>query len=208
MRLTLKHLRQRGLLQPFDTLLSAASAPPYNIRFEHPLLSELHSALVLRGDFNLAEALLSRAALAPAESMSPDDDAEQAGPSLFAPFVAASVPVPIWTRLDTDPSIATADGDAPSPRGGHQLVYCAPDPDGEPSGGSIFLFGGWNGSQDLADLWRFDLPLRSDAGAGSGRWTLVSADVTQQGGPSPRSCHKCCFDDATGGAPVCIGHTD
>lgn len=195
LRLTLKHLRQRGLLGPFESLLASVTAPPMSLHFEHPLLSLLHRTLVVEGNFAVTEALLSRAALAPSTSSNPDDDHAHDGPSLFQPYVDASIPRPVWTRIDVDPAVTSRDGEAPGPRGGHQLVYCAPDPIRGGSG-AILLFGGWDGSRDLADLWRFDLPLRGSSSLG--RWSLVSADTRREGGPGPSSCHKCCVDERTG----------
>lgn len=39
------------------------------------------------------------------------------------------------------------------------------DVDGE----QIFVFGGWDGYQELADLWSFNIP--------SGKWTLISENT-------------------------------
>ena len=67
---------------------------------------------------------------------------------------------------------------------------------------AIYLMGGWNGIQNLADLWRFDLPSRSATRHGTprraGGWTLISRDTREQGGPGQRSCHKACLDEQTG----------
>ncbi|KAH9633210.1 hypothetical protein HF086_017765 [Spodoptera exigua] len=48
--------------------------------------------------------------------------------------------------------------------------------------GTLYLFGGWNGSEDLDDLWSFCTT--------SERWTLLCKHSGEVGGPSPRSCHK------------------
>lgn len=50
----------------------------------------------------------------------------------------------------------------------------------------IYLFGGWDGTQDLADLWAFYVP--------TGDWVCLSRDTEAEGGPSARSCHKMCLD--------------
>lgn len=34
---------------------------------------------------------------------------------------------------------------------------------------TVFLFGGWDGNQDLSDLWAFHVPTR--------KWTLVTKDT-------------------------------
>ncbi|KAF9424713.1 hypothetical protein HW555_000014 [Spodoptera exigua] len=67
----------------------------------------------------------------------------------------------------------------PGPRGGHQLVV-------DSTTGTLYLFGGWNGSEDLDDLWSFCTT--------SERWTLLCKHSGEVGGPSPRSCHKMVFD--------------
>ena len=98
------------------------------------------------------------------------------------------------TDLDTDtgePGEAE-DGDTaprippptqPSPRGGHQLVI-------DCLRGNIYLFGGWDGSRDLADFWQFNIA--------AGKWSLVSGDTAAEGGPGPRSCHKMVLDPTHG----------
>ncbi|KPJ04033.1 Muskelin [Papilio xuthus] len=67
----------------------------------------------------------------------------------------------------------------PGPRGGHQLVV-------DTNTGTLYLFGGWNGTEDLDDLWSYS--------TGEERWSLLCRHSSQVGGPSPRSCHKMVFD--------------
>lgn len=71
------------------------------------------------------------------------------------------------------------DVDNPTTRGGHQM--CIDD-----DCGKIYLFGGWDGTKDLADFWVYSQEL--------GNWVCISMDTRRQGGPGPRSCHKICFD--------------
>lgn len=52
--------------------------------------------------------------------------------------------------------------------------------------GTLYLFGGWNGTEDLDDLWSFCTT--------SERWTLLCRHSSLAYGPSPRSCHKMVFD--------------
>lgn len=52
--------------------------------------------------------------------------------------------------------------------------------------GTLYLFGGWNGTEDLDDLWSFD--------TNTERWSLLCAHSRLAGGPAPRSCHKMVFD--------------
>ena len=51
---------------------------------------------------------------------------------------------------------------------------------------TIYLFGGWDGTQDLADFWSFHIPTQ--------KWTLISSNTAEDGGPSARSCHKMTLD--------------
>ncbi|XP_052755942.1 muskelin isoform X2 [Galleria mellonella] len=67
----------------------------------------------------------------------------------------------------------------PGPRGGHQLVVDA-------TTGTLYLFGGWNGTEDLDDLWSFC--------TASERWALLCRHSGRAGGPGPRSCHKMVLD--------------
>ena len=53
----------------------------------------------------------------------------------------------------------------------------------------LYLFGGWDGNRDLADFWAFDIA--------NIKWKLLSIDTENDGGPSPRSCHKMVFDTKT-----------
>ena len=74
-----------------------------------------------------------------------------------------------WTRILEQ---------GPEMRGGHQM--CA-----DSSNKLIYLFGGWNGTNDLGDLWVYSTE--------SARWKCLSTNVQLDGGPSPRSCHKMIF---------------
>ncbi|XP_073998988.1 muskelin 1 isoform X2 [Rhodnius prolixus] len=67
----------------------------------------------------------------------------------------------------------------PGMRGGHQMCL-------DSYSETIYLLGGWDGYQDLADLWTYHIP--------TNKWTLISEDAKVQGGPSARSCHKMCLD--------------
>ncbi|TMW44291.1 hypothetical protein DOY81_010628 [Sarcophaga bullata] len=64
-------------------------------------------------------------------------------------------------------------------RGGHQLVV-------DTVKHLIYLHGGWNGYQDLSDLWVYDIYGKS--------WTEIYEHSEQFNGPTPRSCHKMVFD--------------
>ncbi|KAF9473394.1 galactose oxidase [Pholiota conissans] len=101
LRYVLKHLRQRRLLTPYQSILSRA-----NIRLEHPLITEFHESLVLQGDWSKSEKLL--------------DSMTAAG--LFDKHVMSmSQPQAVWTQLNgTD-----HDGDTPPARGGHGMCIDA-----------------------------------------------------------------------------------
>lgn len=67
----------------------------------------------------------------------------------------------------------------PGMRGGHQLVI-------DSNSGTMYLFGGWDGFEDLSDLWCYNIKRNS--------WTLIHEKAEDVGGPSPRSCHKMVYD--------------
>ena len=67
----------------------------------------------------------------------------------------------------------------PGTRGGHQLVI-------DTKKQLVYLYGGWDGYQDLSDLWVYDIATNS--------WSLLFAQSEQNKGPTPRSCHKMIFD--------------
>ena len=117
--------------------------------------------MVVNGDYEAAEHLLRNAV----------------DKGLFGPYIHQQDYVPQWLRIlpciDEDPC------QRPGMRGGHQMCM---DVNTE----TIYLFGGWDGVQDLNDLWSYHVP--------SNTWTLLSKDTEEDGGPSPRSCHKMCLD--------------
>ena len=96
-----------------------------------------------------------------------------------------SPPTPT-TDPDSDPSNSSKPDEnhvfiptQPTSRGGHQLVL-------DYISQNIYLFGGWDGTQDLADFWVYNVP--------SNKWTQLSSDTESEGGPPPRSCHKMVLD--------------
>lgn len=64
-------------------------------------------------------------------------------------------------------------------RGGHQLIIDSKD-------NMIYLFGGWDGFEDLSDLWSYDI-IKNE-------WNLMHKRAELIGGPTPRSCHKMVYD--------------
>lgn len=190
-RLVLKHLRARGHQTAFEALLrsSRLDAPPLDHYppkspvptierpaqrpFEHPIVTQLFQAII-KGDWDAAENCLERSAAAGS-----GDPWLKEKNSLFAAFVSKCTQRAQWTRLHgTD-----ADGDVPSPRGGHQLVV-------DSVRGIAYLFGGWDGQRDLSDFWAYDIA--------QARWRRISPDTSKQGGPGPRSCHKMAYSSRSG----------
>nr|KAJ3410527.1 Muskelin 1, intracellular mediator containing kelch motif [Polyrhizophydium stewartii] len=113
-----------------------------NMQLEDPLLTDLHRHLVFNGDFDGAEELLIRAAAR----------------NLFEDYISCYPYKPIWRRiLPSDP-----DAQTPGMRGGHQMCI-------DPDTGTIYLFGGWDGSRDLADFWAFEESTQ--------QWRCISMDT-------------------------------
>ncbi|KAF9467401.1 Muskelin N-terminus-domain-containing protein [Collybia nuda] len=155
----LKHLRQRRLLGPYESILSRAG-----IQMEHPLVTKLHESIVLQGDWYQAEQLIPTI--------------YEAG--LFDSYLQAAQPHASWKRLyGTD-----ADGDMPSPRGGHSMCI-------DPINDMIYLFGGWDGTRSLDDFWVYSVKEE--------KWRVLSHSTSSaQNAPGARSCHKMVFDTKTG----------
>ncbi|KIK69111.1 hypothetical protein GYMLUDRAFT_35165 [Collybiopsis luxurians FD-317 M1] len=92
----LKHLRQRRLLTPYNSIISRSG-----IQLEHPLITELYENIVITGHWDKAESLLRNISKA----------------GLFDQYVQSSQPHASWQEIhDTD-----ANGETPCPRGGHAM---------------------------------------------------------------------------------------
>jgi muskelin len=125
LRHLLKHLRQRRLLTPYQSILARSG-----LQLEHPLVTELHSSMVLQGNWSHTEQLVHHVS--------------QAG--LFDAYLHSCQPHAVWKRLyGTD-----ADGDVPSHRGGHAMCI-------DHANGMIYLLGGWDGQKSLDDFWVYDI---------------------------------------------------
>lgn len=194
-RLCLKHFRQHNYLEAFESLQKKTK-----IQLEHPVLTELHSILVKDGDYTKTEELMKKCM----------DD------GIFSGYMRRQHPKPLWTPLilpgdvyieenittpmpstSTSTPTPTTDPDSdptnssrpeenqvfiptqPTARGGHQLVL-------DHINQNVYLFGGWDGTQDLADFWVYNVQ--------SSKWTQLSSDTESEGGPPPRSCHKMVLD--------------
>lgn len=172
MRHVLKYLRQRRLLPAVSALLGSTSTPTL---LEHPLVTELHDAFVVNGDYSRAERVLSALANA----------------GLFSVHLSSLAPRARWTRL----SNMDADGDAVPARGGHAM--CAA-PAASSAGNAIYLHGGFDGAESLGDLWRYTP--RTDTWT---CLSDTFGDSTTHG-PCARSCHKLAWD-ATEGCVYLLG---
>ncbi|KAI8639074.1 Muskelin N-terminus-domain-containing protein [Parasitella parasitica] len=95
--------------------------------------------------------------------------------NMYKPYTDSVKYAPIWRQIQA----SNEDGEAPCARGGHQMCIDVQDR-------MIYILGGWDGKHDLSDFWCYDIR--------ENRWSLLSIDTRMQGGPSPRSCHKICFD--------------
>ncbi|KAI8078641.1 Muskelin N-terminus-domain-containing protein [Halteromyces radiatus] len=153
-RLCLKHFRQRNMMHIFRLLQERTK-----VELEHPLLTELHSQLVMNGDFDGTERLLT----------------QLLRQGVFQHYAKNAPYKATWHRIWA----TNQDGDSPCPRGGHQMCI-------DIIGRRIYLLGGWDGHKDLSDFWCYDIQ--------ADQWNLLSADTLEDGGPSPRSCHKISFD--------------
>ncbi|KAJ8717113.1 hypothetical protein PYW08_005512 [Mythimna loreyi] len=207
-RMLLKHLRRRRYKDAFEALSRESG-----VMLEGPLQARLWNALVESGDYKLAEEIFDEAV---AEGELDWYMSWQPYTPVWRQMSACSSQVEdrLWSGeappppparqhdllcTDRDPRPDTAEApvngvdpnelcdpcgtsmccNKPGPRGGHQLVV-------DSTTGTLYLFGGWNGTEDLDDLWSFD--------TSSERWTLLCHHSGLVGGPSPRSCHKMVFD--------------
>jgi hypothetical protein len=143
------------------------------------MLTELHKRLVLNGDFIGAEELILKAK---------EKD-------IFREWILSSPYQPVWKKV-------VPTGDQPCQRGGHQMVI-------DTNESKIYLYGGWDGYKDLADLWCYDIATQ--------RWTCLCPNseawvsflnepqnrinqsllVSSIGGPVGRAVHKMVYDQMT-----------
>lgn len=79
-----------------------------------------------------------------------------------------------WMLQNTD-----VNDKSPGMRGGHQLII-------DSVNCIMYLYGGWDGFEDLSDLWSYDIR--------KNQWTLLQERTELYDGPTPRSCHKMVFD--------------
>ncbi|KAJ3612188.1 hypothetical protein NHX12_020464 [Muraenolepis orangiensis] len=157
-RLCLKHFRQHNYTEAFESLQKKT-----RVSLEHPMLSHLHDRLVLCGDFDACEELIDKAVR----------------DGLFNQYISQQEYKPRWSQILPKCHKGDGDDNRPGMRGGHQMVI---DVQSE----TVYLFGGWDGTQDLADFWAYTVQ--------ENQWTCISRDTEKESGPSARSCHKMCMD--------------
>ncbi|BGP09004.1 hypothetical protein JCM10049v2_004859 [Rhodotorula toruloides] len=184
--LILAHLRRLGPrsqgIRAFDLLYDSLDTITRDT-FESPLCRELHEKLVREGEWEEAERILDRG--------------EEGG--LFrewTPGGGKGRTVAKWEPLSPSRSTAQATHSWPTGRGGHAMVRV---------GRKILLFGGWDGSRDLGDLWEWDLT------APDGGWRcLDSGEETKAKDqrPGPRSCHQMVVDESEGWVYLLGGRKD
>lgn len=128
-----------------------------NVQLEHPIIQELHRTLVVEGDFTKTETQLERLIHR----------------GLMDNYLTQQPYSVNWKSLNVKSK------KWPGKRGGHQMVMDAKNR-------LIYLYGGWNGCEDLSDLWVFDIT--------TNQWSLIHENSELVGGPTPRACHKMVFD--------------
>lgn len=129
-----------------------------NVNLEHPVMSELHRTLVVDGDFERVEQFVD----------------QFVNEGLLDDYLSVQDYKAVWAQQSIDDGATR-----PGMRGGHQLIV-------DSSTGLMYLFGGWDGFEDLSDMWQYDI--RSNV------WSLIHDKAEKYGGPGPRSCHKMLFD--------------
>ncbi|CAG8724349.1 22373_t:CDS:10, partial [Dentiscutata erythropus] len=126
---------------------------------EDPFITELYEQIVSNGDFQMAEDTMINAA----------------EKGLFDEYIRNCPYNYFWKKIEA----TDACGVSPCTRGGHQMCI-------DVEAGQIYLLGGWDGNNNLADFWSYDINPK--------KWNLISHNTREQGGPGPRSNHKICLD--------------
>ncbi|OLY81966.1 Muskelin [Smittium mucronatum] len=129
------------------------------ISFESPVLKNVFNSLIKNPDYSEVESLIMSA-------YSLD---------LFQP---ATLKIPYSTTWEPIP-VSDNQYEFPIGRGGHQM--CIDD-----DSGKIYLFGGWDGKRNLADLWSYEIVKNC--------WKCISSNTLIDGGPDGRSLHSMCLD--------------
>uniref|UniRef100_A0A182PSZ4 F5/8 type C domain-containing protein n=1 Tax=Anopheles epiroticus TaxID=199890 RepID=A0A182PSZ4_9DIPT len=128
------------------------------VKLEDEKMTELHETLVNRGDFKKTEEML----------------VEFIENGLMDNYLERQEYKPQWSL-----QLTPENEPRPGRRGGHQLII-------DPMTSTIYLYGGWDGNEDLSDLWSYDVK--------ANRWTLIHERSELLDGPTPRACHKMVYD--------------
>ncbi|KAF3425856.1 hypothetical protein E2986_01738 [Frieseomelitta varia] len=158
-RLCMKHFRKLEQSEIVETLQRVTGVP-----LEDPKLTGLYDLLVTKGDYLQAEYFMSDALT--------KSNMIYNTVGLLNDYINAQTYRAVWTKLSSNDS-------KPGMRGGHQMVL-------DPTAELLYLFGGWDGNQDLSDLWVYNINFN--------KWTIICKNTEAVGGPSARSCHKMCLD--------------
>uniref|UniRef100_A0A8D8HNA7 Muskelin n=2 Tax=Culex pipiens TaxID=7175 RepID=A0A8D8HNA7_CULPI len=128
------------------------------VKLEDDKMTELHEILVNGGDFKRTEQIL----------------VDFIDNGLMDDYLSRQEYKPQWSL-----QLTPEQEPRPGRRGGHQLII-------DPLTSTIYLYGGWDGSEDLSDLWSYDVQ--------ANRWTLIHEKSELLDGPTPRACHKMVYD--------------
>ncbi|KAI8326736.1 Muskelin N-terminus-domain-containing protein, partial [Choanephora cucurbitarum] len=190
-RLCLKYFRQKNMMDVYSLLQKKV-----NMDLEHPLISNLHDAIVIQGDFKQAETILLK----------------QINNRLLV-IMLDMLPIHLFGKPVT---ALNNDGDAPSPRDGHQT--CGPSARSchsicfDPTRKSIYVLGKYIKAKPLsissladrpfygyeADFYQYFIELD--------RWIKISENTMMDGGPALLCDHQTCIDPTTKTLYVIGGH--
>jgi len=130
-RLCLKHFREKNYTESFDALESQSK-----VVLEEPMITNLHQALVVKGDFDRVENILENSAK----------------DGLFHEYMNKKNYQAKWTRIIPLTEDGLESCDRPGMRGGHQMCI-------DEENQIIFLLGGWDGTKDLSDFWVYNIQI-------------------------------------------------
>jgi hypothetical protein len=172
-RVMLKYLRANQMAPAFNALYDLMRNNPDTPQpvLEHPLLTDLHAAVVEQGDYERAEALI-------------DTIMEQ---GLMDDHIARLPVAYQWHQVQ--PHVDENGQLVEPPRRGGHAVCLSPD------GRSLFLFGGWDGQNELDDFWvrSQGADIEGDTEYGSSteppRWRRIERKSEDAAWPSARSGH-------------------
>uniref|UniRef100_A0A8C9FI07 Muskelin 1 n=1 Tax=Pavo cristatus TaxID=9049 RepID=A0A8C9FI07_PAVCR len=182
-RLCLKHFRQHNYTEAFESLQKKT-----RIALEHPMLTDLHDKLVLKGDFDACEELIEKAV----------------NDGLFNQYISQQEYKPRWGQIIPKSSKGDGEDSRPGMRGGHQMVIDVQTGEYGPSARSchkmcidiqrrqIYTLGRYldssvrNSKSLKSDFYRYDIDTNT--------WMLLSEDTAADGGPKLVFDHQMCMD--------------